>query len=73
MNTQNHNQPRANVNLWTHHQASCLTGSYEEPIDAIDRYEQCNTEEDLYMDPPCKEMDLKDQLQKLEVLKENIQ
>ena len=51
---------------------SYLSGSYEEPIDAVDHYERCDTE-DLYMDPPCQEMDLKNQLQKIKVLKENIQ
>ena len=66
-------QPRGDIDLLRCHQASLLTGSYEEPIDAIDHYEQCDTREDLYMDPPCKEIDLTEQLQKLEVIKENIQ
>lgn len=65
-------QQRARINLWTRHQASLLSGTYEEPIDAIDRHGEYDTAEDLYMDPPSKEMDLKEQLQKIEVFKENI-
>ena len=66
-------QQRARINQWTHHQASLLSGTYEEPIDAIDRHGEYDTAEDLYMDPPSKEMDLKEQLRKIEVFKENIQ
>ena len=54
------------------HQASLLTGSYDHPIDAIGHYEQYNREQDLYIDPPCIEMDLKKQLQKIEVTKDSI-
>ena len=68
------NRRRANSDVMQHlfvqHQANILTGSYDVPIDAINR--NCSTDEDLYCDPPCEETDLKQQLKKLEVLKDDI-
>ena len=57
--------------LLIHHQATVLSGSYAMPVDDISR-RRLNTDEPLYSDPPCEEIELQNELKKLEILRKNI-